>query len=257
MTSYDEYTTLSVNIESKVALVTFLRSEQLNAINKLMQHEITSVFRQLDLDETVNVIVVTGAGRGFMAGADIKEYAKQTQEEFLAFQTNGRYMYQAIEQNKKPVIAAVNGFALGGGMELVLSCDVVLTNQYAKFGLPEVKLDLIPGGGGTQRSVLKLGSQRALWMMLTGEIINAETAMEWGISSQILPTETFLEDAMTVARTIASANPAATRGMKMLAHSALHGDIQTGLSIEADLVTQLYQSDSAQARIQAFANKNK
>ncbi len=253
---YSEYQTLSVSIEDKVALVTFLRETQLNAINSQMQNEIIDLFRKLDIDETVHVIVVTGAGRGFMAGADIKEYAKQTREQFLQFQTNGRYLYQAIELNRKPVIAAVNGFALGGGMELVLSCDIVIANQFAKFGLPEINLDLIPGGGGTQRTVEKLGINRANWLLMTGEIITAQTALEWGVVAKIVPVEALISETMEVAKDIAAANPVATKGLKLLTRNALRGDINSGLSLEAELVTELYGSDSAQQRIQDFANKS-
>ena len=132
------YQTLTVEKSGRVAVVTFRRADQLNAMNRLMQGEITTAFETLSRDDGVGAIVVTGEGRGFMAGADIKEYAAQTAPEFDSFQAAGTRMYAAIEGNRKPVIAAVNGVALGGGMELVLCCDIVIAKQYAKLGLPEI-----------------------------------------------------------------------------------------------------------------------
>ena len=193
------YQTLTVENSGRVAVVTFRRADQLNAMNRLMQGEITEAFEALSADAGVGAIVVTGEGRGFMAGADIKEYAAQTAAEFDSFQAAGTRMYAAIENNRKPVIAAVNGFALGGGMELVLCCDIVIANQFAKLGLPEIKLGLIPGGGGTQRSVAKLGRNRANFLLMTGAIVPASEFVDAGLVNEVVDVDRLMPRALELA----------------------------------------------------------
>lgn len=251
-----EFETLTIDKQGRVALVTFRRSDQLNAMNRQMQGEILSAFEALSLDDSVGAIVVTGEGRGFMAGADIKEYAAQTGSEFDSFQKNGARMYAAIEDNCKPVIAAVNGFALGGGFELALCCDMVLAATGAKMGLPEIKLGLVPGGGGTQRSVAKLGRNRANYLLLTGAIVEAEAFVDCGLVQEMVAAEELLPRAMTLAELIAAEPPEAIEGLKRLTALALDGDLAKGLSEERALVTALYRSEIGQARVQAFAAKS-
>lgn len=250
------YQTLTVERKGRVALVTFRRADQLNAMNRLMQGEITAVFDGLSDSPDTGAIVVTGEGRGFMAGADIKEYAAQTEDEFDAFQAAGTRMYAAIENNAKPVIAAVNGFALGGGMELVLCCDIVLANQYAKFGLPEIKLGLIPGGGGTQRSVAKLGRNRANMLLLTGAIVPASDFLAAGLVAEIVDVAALLPRAIELAEAIAAEPPAAVEGLKRLTAHALTGDLAAGFAMERSLVGELYRSEIGQARVQEFAQRS-
>ncbi|WP_292394651.1 enoyl-CoA hydratase/isomerase family protein [Mesorhizobium sp.] len=229
-----------MDISGRVAVVIFRRADQLNAMNRLMQGEIIDVFEALSGDDGVGAIVVTGEGRGFMAGADIKEYAGQTAAEFDAFQAAGARMYAAIENNRKPVIAAVNGFALGGGMELVLCCDIVIANQFAKLGLPEIKLGLIPGGGGTQRSVQKLGRNRA----------NA------GLVNEIVDVERLMPRALELAEMIAAEPAAAIEGLKALTAHAVSGDLADGLAMERNILGGLYRSEIGQRRVKAFAEKS-
>jgi enoyl-CoA hydratase/3-hydroxypropionyl-coenzyme A dehydratase len=246
--------TLSVDRLGRVALVTFRRPDQLNAMNRQMQRQITDSFIALSADDAVGAIVVTGEGRGFMAGADIKEYAAQTPEEFDAFQAAGEAMYAAIEDNAKPVIAAVNGFALGGGFELVLACDIVIASEKARFGLPEIKLGLVPGGGGTQRSVEKLGRNRAGLMLLTGAITPAAEFVASGLVADITAPEALVPRAMALATQIADEPPEAVQGLKRLV--ALAGDRARGLAAERELVCRLYRSSEGQARIAAFAARS-
>lgn len=248
--------TLTVASDGRVAVVTFRRAVQLNAMNRVMMDEITRTFEALSADPGVGAIVVTGEGRGFMAGADIKEYAAQTVAEFAAFQAAGERMYAAIEGNAKPVIAAVNGFALGGGFELVLCCDIVLASEYAKFGLPEIKLGLVPGGGGTQRSVDKLGRNRANMLVMTGAIRPAAEFVDAGLVAEVLPHATLMSRALELAASIAAEPPEAIEGLKRLTALALLPDRAAGLAAERALVTQLYKSDIGQARVQAFAAKS-
>ena len=246
------YQTLTVETHDRVAVVTFRRADQLNAMNRLMQAEITEAFESLSRDPEVGAIVVTGDGRGFMAGADIKEYAAQTGAEFDAFQAAGTRMYASIEENAKPVIAAVNGFALGGGMELVLCCDIVLANQYAKLGLPEIKLGLVPGGGGTQRSVARLGRNRANMLLLTGAIVPASEFVAAGLVNEIVDVEALLPRAMELARSIAAEPAAAIEGLKRLSAHAMTGDLEEGLAMERRVLGGLYRSEIGQTRIRGI-----
>ena len=250
------YVTLSVERRGRVALVTFGRAAQLNAMNRQMQGEIIEAFEGLSGDPEIGSIVVTGAGRAFMAGADIKEYAGQTGAEFDAFQENGARMYAAVEDNGKPVIAAVNGFALGGGFELVLCCDLVIASTEAKMGLPEIKLGLVPGGGGTQRSVVKLGRNRANFLLLTGAIEPAAAFVASGLVNELVAADELLPRALALAESIAAEPAAAVEGLKRLTAAALAGDLPSGLRYERDLVTALYRSDIGQQRVQAFAAKS-
>ncbi|GLQ77588.1 enoyl-CoA hydratase [Mesorhizobium huakuii] len=251
-----DYQTLTVETSGRVATVTFRRANQLNAMNRLMQGEITEAFEALSEDAGVGAIVVTGEGRGFMAGADIKEYAAQTGPEFDTFQAAGTRMYAAIENNRKPVIAAVNGFALGGGMELVLCCDIVIANQFAKLGLPEIKLGLIPGGGGTQRSVAKLGRNRANLLLMTGAIVPASEFVAAGLVNEIVDVDRLLPRALEMAEMIAAEPAAAIEGLKMLTAHALSGHLADGLAMERGILGDLYRGEIGQQRIKEFADRS-
>ncbi len=250
------YQTLTVELDGRVALVTFRRASQLNAMNRQMQGEITAAFTALSDDPAVGAVVVTGEGRGFMAGADIKEYAAQTGPEFDAFQHAGTAMYGAIERCRKPVIAAVNGFALGGGFELVLCCDIVLASSAAKLGLPEIKLGLVPGGGGTQRSVAKLGRNRANLLLMTGAILPAAEFVAAGLVNAVMAPEELLARAMAMAHDIASQPAEAIEGLKQLTAIAAAGDLGAGLERERALVSALYRSETGQQRVQEFAARS-
>jgi enoyl-CoA hydratase/carnithine racemase len=249
-------TTLTVVRQGRVAVVTFRRADQLNAMNQRMQAEITATFEDLGRDAGVGAIVVTGEGRAFMAGADIKEYAAQTEAEFDDFQAKGERMYAAIEGCAKPVIAAVNGFALGGGFELVLCSDIVIASISAKMGLPEIKLGLVPGGGGTQRSVTKLGRNRANQLLMTGAILPAETFERWGLVNEIVQPDVLLPRCLELAAAIAAEPAEAIEGLKRLTAIAERGDRKAGLKSERDLVSALYRSEIGKERVRAFAARS-
>ncbi|MDW6020309.1 enoyl-CoA hydratase/isomerase family protein [Mesorhizobium sp. BAC0120] len=250
------YETLTIEVDGRVALVTFRRGDQLNAMNKRMQGEITVAFRALSDDPAVGAVVVTGEGRGFMAGADIKEYAVQTGPEFDAFQLAGTAMYSAIEDCRKPVIAAVNGFALGGGFELVLCSDIVVASSTAKMGLPEIKLGLVPGGGGTQRSVARLGRNRANLLLMTGAIVPATDLVAAGLVNEVVAPEELMPRALAIAAAIAAEPAEAIEGLKRLTAIAARGDLAAGLESERALVSALYRSEIGQQRVQEFAAKS-
>jgi enoyl-CoA hydratase/3-hydroxypropionyl-coenzyme A dehydratase len=244
---------LRLECAGRVATVIFDRPDQLNAMNRRMMDEITATFESLSQDDAVGAIVVTGSGKGFMAGADIKEYAAQTASEFDAFQTAGERMYASLEANSKPVIAAVNGYALGGGFEMVLACDVIVASDRAKFGLPEIKLGLVPGGGGTQRSVRKLGRNRANYMLLTGAIFPASEFVSCGFVQEITTPEALLPRTQELAAAISVQPPAAVEALKRLTALALLPDPAPGMAEERATVTSLYRSPEGAARIRSFA----
>jgi enoyl-CoA hydratase/carnithine racemase len=250
-------TTLSIEREGRVAIVTFRRAEQLNAISTAMQAEITEAFEALGNDEAIGAIVVTGEGRGFMAGADIKEYAAQSETAFDDFQSRGRLMYEAIEENPKPVIAAVNGYALGGGFELVLCCDLVIASSKAKLGLPEIKLALVPGGGGTQRTVARLGRNRANYLLMTGGIFPAASFEAWGLVNELVEPAELMPRTLALAAEIAAAPLEAATGLKRLTQFAETGaDLSRGLDREGELVRRLFRREVAKERVRAFAEKS-
>ena len=251
-----DYETLTVDRQGRVALVTFRRGDQLNAMNKKMQAEITAAFRALSGDAGIGAVIVTGEGRGFMAGADIKEYAAQTGSEFDAFQADGGAMYAAIEDCSKPVIAAVNGFALGGGFEILLCCDIIIASSVAKMGLPEINLGLVPGGGGTQRSVPKLGRNRANLLLLTGAIVPAAYFVAAGLVNEVVRPDALMARAMSIAQAIAAQPAEAVEGIKRLTAIAARGVLEAGLESERALVGALYRSDIGKRRVQEFAAKS-
>lgn len=252
----DRFETIAVERHGAVAIVTFQRAEQLNAINTVMQAEIIEAFESLGRDPAVNVIVVTGAGRGFMAGADIKDYAAQSDADFDAFQYNGRRMYAAIEDNPRPVIAAVNGYALGGGFELVLCCDIVIASNKARLGLPEIKLGLVPGGGGTQRSVRKLGLNRANYLLMTGAMLPAATFEQYGLVNEVTEPDDLMSRATDIAREIADSHAEAIHDLKTLTRLATAADLADGLEREGQAVGRLFRTDFGKARVREFAEKS-
>ena len=240
-----------------VATITFMRPAQLNALNRLMMRELTELMGHVHRSVEVRVAIVTGMGRAFMAGADIKEYAAQTPAQFEEFQDAGRRMYAAVENNTKPLIAAVNGFALGGGFTFAQACDLVIAAPGTKFGLPEVKLGLMPGGGGTFFLPRHIGLGRSLDLMLTGRQVCAEELFSWGFVHRLCEEADLLTRAQELAREIAAYDPAAVQAIKRVARrEALSAD-GTGLNQEPEALVQLYHSEGAQQKIQAFAAKTK
>lgn len=250
------YQYLTIDRQDGVAVVTFQRPEQLNAMNRAFMDEIVNAFHEVNEDETVRTVIVTGCGRAFMAGADIKEYATQTDEEFLAFQKKGWALYDAAEKSSKPYIAAVNGFALGGGFEIATACDMVLASEDAKFGLPEVHLGLVPGGGGTQRLIQKIGINRVREILYIGGQFSAQQMYEWGVVNHIAPADGLMDAAMELARKLARRPAQALAQLKKLAYlSTCPIPLAQRMETEAQTVYDLYHTPEAQKKIHEFANK--
>lgn len=251
------FKTIQVEIFDNVALLKFNRPEQLNAMNRQMMDEIITAIHQINENDEVYVAIISGEGRAFMAGADIKEYGNQTHEEFESFQEKGKQLYDAIEKASKPWIAAVNGFALGGGFEIALSCDMIVASEQAKMGLPEVFLSLIPGGGGTQRLIQKIGINRVKELLFFGGQYNAETLHNWGVVNHVFSDEDFLSEALKFANKLSRRPKNAVAQLKRLANLSLSSiSFEDRINDEANTVKTLFLNTEAQEAIHQFIKKS-
>jgi enoyl-CoA hydratase/carnithine racemase len=250
------YETLSSEIEKRVATITIDRQERRNALNSQVISEIRRALEEFGGNEEVGVVVFTGAGeKSFAAGADISELRKRTMLDVLA--SNMQKLYNEVEAYEKPTIAAVNGYALGGGCELAMSCDIRIASMNAKFGQPEVNLSIIPGAGGTQRLSRLVGKGRALELILTGRIIDAEEAARIGLVSQITPPDELMDAVRTTADAILSKGPLAIRLAKLAVHRGFEIDQGTGLILERLAQAVLFASEDKQEGTNAFIEKRK
>ncbi len=248
---------IEIKIEKGIARLTFNRPAQLNAMNRQMMDEIIEGIERINRTREVRVAIMSGKGRAFMAGADIKEYGSQTPEEFRSFQERGKQLYQAIEKASIPWIAAVNGFALGGGFEIALACDLILASESALMGLPEVFLSLIPGGGATQRLTQKIGVNRAKEMLFTGGQYEARILFEWGIVNQLFSSEAFEQGVTQYAEKLSRRPSGAMTQLKRLANLSLtEAPFHSRINDEGETVFQLFFCEEAQKAIQNFIRKN-
>lgn len=247
---------IKLQVADKVAVLSFNRPDQLNAMNRAMMNEIIEGIAAVNDNDDVHVAIIRGEGRAFMAGADIKEYANQTPEQFKAFQDRGIQLYKTIENAPKPWIAAVNGFALGGGFEIALSCDMILASSTAKMGLPEVFLSLVPGGGGTQRLIQKIGINRAKELLFFGSQHSAEKLQDWGIVNHVFPEDEFDTGIIKFAEKLSRRSRSAVSELKRLAQLSLSPiPFEQKLTEEGAVVTKLFYSDEAKKAIQNFVDK--
>ena len=252
-----KYINIKVEIRNNIGFLIFNRPDQLNAMNRKMMDEIIDGILEINNNEDVKVGVVTGEGRAFMAGADIKEYGSQTPEEFKSFQDRGIKLYESIEYSAKPWLAAVNGFALGGGFEIALSCDMILASDQAKMGLPEVFLSLIPGGGGTQRLIQRIGINRVKEMLFLGAQYSAIDLMNWGVVNKVFENENFNEEVVKFAEKLSRRSSKSITHLKRLANMSLT-EIPFSKRIEEEgrTVYNLFYDDEAQDAIKKFISKN-
>lgn len=253
-----KYQHIFFEVKDKIAWLTFNRPEQLNAMNAQMMHEIIHALGEINVADggQVRVAVITGAGKAFMAGADIKEYAQQTQAQFEDFQTKGRLLYAAIEDNAKPVIAAINGYAFGGGFEIALACDMIVAAEGAKMGLPEILLNLIPGGGGTLRLSKKMGVNLANEMLMTGRTVLAEEMHRHGLINFLYPKDAFIEKVTEFAALFADKEPDRLQAIKQLTQLSAGGVALAALSMENAALNNFYRSKEGQEKVQEFYKKS-
>ena len=243
--------------DEAVAVVTLDREEKLNAMNTQIVRRLTELFDRIDQAPHIRVAVLTGKGRAFVAGADIGEYSEQSFDEFSEYQARGRRMYEGIELNRKPFIAAVNGLAVGGGFELVLACDLVVASREAEMGLPEIRLGLLPGGGGTQKLARIVGRNRAKEFLMTGRNMTAEEGYRLGVVNKVVEPDVLLEEVLDLAQQLARRAPYAVHEAKRLVNQGVESHIDVALSFEQATLSNLYQTEDAREGIRAFVEKRK
>lgn len=249
------YQNILVTKESGYAVVQFNRPDVLNALNMKMMEEVVDALENLDKDNDVRCIVLTGSEKAFAAGADIKEMAEASAVEMLVRDQFARW--DRIRKIKKPLIAAVSGFALGGGCELMMTCDIVIASETAKIGQPEINIGVMPGAGGTQRLTRAVGKAKAMEMVLTGKMISAYEALQWGLVNKVVPVEFFLQEAGDLAKEIASKPPVAVRMAKEAVLKSFDTTIEGGLEFERKNFYLLFASEDQKEGMTAFVEKRK
>lgn len=254
-TSNQESPLLIVNHDGHVALVQIHRPHVRNALNLALMGELVETLEYLDRDDSTRVIVLTGDERAFAAGADISEMANATVTEMQGRPNLERW--HRMRKIRKPIIAAVSGFALGGGCELAMMCDMIVAAENARFGQPEINLGIIPGGGGTQRLVHAIGKSRAMELILTGRAITAQEAFEAGLVTRVVPNEHYLIEAFRLAQEIAAKPPIAVQLAKDAVLKAFDTSLEAGLDYERRSFNLLFATDDRREGMQAFLEKRK
>lgn len=248
------FTTLRTSLEEGIFTITINRPDKLNALNKDVLDELDKVMDAVYDDASVKGVIITGAGeKAFVAGADIAEFVAMKDEEGARLSTRGQDIFFKIENCPKPVIAAVNGFALGGGCELAMACHFRLASSHAKFGQPEVNLGLIPGYGGTQRLTMLVGKGRAMELMMTARIIPAAEAREIGLVNQVVPAESLLAETINILRLILSKSPVAISKLIAAVNACCTGG--DGFRKEAALFGEAFASEDKKEGAAAFLEK--
>ncbi|WP_426349792.1 short-chain-enoyl-CoA hydratase [Alloiococcus sp. CFN-8] len=242
--------------EGNIATVTINRPKALNALNSETLVELNSVLDLLEEDDSIYAVILTGAGeKAFVAGADITEMKDLTVQEGRRFSILGNKVFRRLETLEKPVIAAIGGFALGGGCELSLSCDIRIASEKAKFGQPEVGLGITPGFGGTQRLARVVGLGMAKELIYTGKVIKADEALRIGLVNKIVAPESLMEEAKALALTIAKQAPIAVKLSKAAINRGMQMDMDTAISYEAEVFGECFSSQDQKEGMTAFVEK--
>jgi enoyl-CoA hydratase len=245
-------------IKEGVALVTVNRPDSLNALNSRLLGELERALQQIEQDDSVQVVIITGAGdKAFVAGADIKEMAAMTSYQGHQFALQGQRVMLFMEKMTKPVIAAVNGYALGGGLELALACDLIYASENARFGFPEVTLGIMPGFGGTQNLARLIGPNRAKEMVLSGRMIPAQKAVAWGIVNELCPQAELLDKVKGLAREMAKNGRLGVGYAKNAIVNGLNMSKEDGFRYESSLFGVLFATEDQKEGMGAFVEKRK
>jgi enoyl-CoA hydratase len=253
-----EYEILKPEIKDGIALVTISRPKALNALNTRFFNEMDDLIANISKNPEVKVMVITGEGKAFVAGADIAEMVNKNQEEGSAFSRLGQNTFASLGRLEIPVIAAINGFALGGGLELAMGCDFRIASTKAKFGQPEVNLGLIPGYAATQRLPRLVGLADALFLLTSAEMIGADDALRIGLVQKVVEPEGLMEEVMRIAKTIASKGPQAVKKVKMVTRQGMLSSFDEGSELEAEQFGTLFgDGNEGKEGMQAFLEKRK
>ena len=252
------YKTLMYEKKENIGLLTINRPEKMNAISQELTAELSLLLDEIENDDELRVIVITGAGdKAFVAGADINELVDRDARLGRRVSRERQEIFSRIENLHVPVIAAVNGYALGGGLELALACSIRICSEKAQFGAPEVKLGIIPGDGGTQRLPRLVGQGRAMEMIITGDFIDAQEAYRTGLVNKVFPPEKLKEEAMELAKKIASRPPLAVRYAKEAVNRSQEGDTASGFALESYLHALSCTTEDKKEGVSAFLEKRK
>jgi enoyl-CoA hydratase len=238
-----------------VALIQLNRPNELNALNLQLMQELRDTLKALDQNDQVRVLILTGNDQAFAAGADIKQMADKTAVEMLV--TDQFSTWDQIKKTKKPVIAAVSGFVLGGGCELAMTCDMIVASETTKFGQPEIKIGVMPGAGGTQRLTRAVGKAKAMEMVLTGRFISAEEALRYRLINSVVPVEMYLQEATRLATEIAAMSPLAAQLAKESVNRAFESHLEEGLHFERKNFYLTFASEDQKEGMKAFVEKRK
>jgi len=248
-----DFTTILTSVTGRAGLIQINRPQQLNALNVTVMEEVVTALEAFDRDEQIGCIVITGNPRAFAAGADIKEMAQATAVDMLLRDSVKRW--DRIKQIKKPVIAAVSGYCLGGGCELAMTCDLIIASESAQFGQPEVNIGVMPGAGGTQRLTRAIGKSKAMEMVLTGRSMGAHEAEQLGLVARVVPVEVYLDEALKLANDIAARPPVAVRLAKEAVNKAFETALSEGLDYERRLFYLLFATADQKEGMRAFIEK--
>ena len=252
------YENILFEIHDRVGVLTFNRPKALNALSASTLDEVADVIENVARNDDIRVLVLTGAGdRAFVAGADINEFTTLNPLSARLFAEKGQDVFFQIERLPKPVIACVNGFALGGGCEIAMACDFIYASEKARFGQPEVNLGLIPGFGGTQRLSRAVGRAKAKELCMTGEMIDAQQARELGLVAKIFPAEQLFDETMKVARALALKSAGVLRSVKKVVDGGVDLDLRNGCALEAEAFGVCFGSQDMREGVSAFLEKRK
>jgi len=249
------YSNILVTKENPVAIVQLNRPDVLNALNMKTMDELVHALQVLDNDNEIRAIIIAGNEKAFAAGADIKEMADASAMEMLVRDQFAKW--DNIRKIKKPIVAAVSGFALGGGCELVMMCDIIIASETAKFGQPEINIGVMPGAGGTQRLTRAVGKAKAMEIILTGKMFSAQEALQWGLINKVVPIEYYLDEAKNIAKEIAAKPPVAVRLAKESVLKSFDTTIEGGLEFERKNFYLIFATEDQREGMAAFMEKRK
>jgi enoyl-CoA hydratase/carnithine racemase len=255
-----EFSTIILEKKEGVARITLNRPEKLNAINSQLISDLYSAIQDIERDDSVRVVVITGSGRAFSAGADLEEIGKliESPVQLEMLLREWRKTFDSIENLGKPVIAAINGMALAGGLELVMACDIAIASQDAKIGDQHANFGLIPGGGNTQRLPRAIGARRAKYLILTGEWISADEAERIGLVNKVVPASELDNAVKEITDKLVEKSPMASRAIKFLVNRGIETDLATGLDLEIEMAAlHIGTTEDSRIGIQAFKERKK